>query len=919
MMFCIPVYSQSYIFRGVSGTEGLSDLVISTLYKDSCGYVWMGTATSVERFDGVHLKHYPIYASSERWKWVNAIIETSGNQLWVGTDGGFWQIGQDRVDRIAPDVIRNGVRSIVKDDKDTLYIGSETGLHIYKDGKIETVLLENNSFSSANFIVGLHLEGERLWLITRNGLYSMNLKDRKPVHYANNLTEKEALFSYRNITRIDSTLYLGTMEHGILSFDIRTHEFRHYVDVGCNIIRSLSCDGKDVLYVGTDGNGVHFISTKQNKIIRSFDYNPENGKGLRSNSVYSLLVDRDGLIWVGLCQLGLDYTVYQSGLFSIYSTPYFTSKDIPVRTIFIGKEEKLIGSRNGLFYIDERNGHAIKYSSPQLRSSIISCSYALQGKVYIGTCGGGMYVFDRETKKIDDFEPGRPMPFVNGHIFCITADKDHNLWIGTSNGVYRYKDGKLSKHFSSDNSHLPEGNIYVIYFDSTLKGWICTENGICIWDPLSDSMKTGVFPEGFVDKEKICGMYEDSDHQLYFLPYKGDIFISDVSMSRFRKMQANTPLEGKDAMFMIEDKEGWLWIATNNGLYRYDKKDTFIPYSFADGIPGPVFLACNPVIDESGVIWFGNARGLIGLSVDWKNEENKLDYKTVISAVHVNGQEVPGAGLTVKDGVRELSLDASQNNVTIYFSGFTFTDPAYMAYEYQMEGVDKDWRVLTGKSEVTYYDLSSGNYLFKVRRMGNPKSETCLRIHMQISVNWYGYGITLAVIILAVLSAYYLWKRKLQNKETARFLRVPEELRLSGKGMEDADLSMEEKYKTSNFSEEECKRLTEKLKKVMREEKPYTNPELKIADLASIIGVPSYTLSYLFNQYLKRNYYDYINDYRIAEFKSLVSKGEHTRYTLNALMELCGFSSRTSFFRYFKKVNGITPSEYIKSLEDTQK
>ena len=94
-MFCIPVYSQSYIFRGVSGTEGLSDLVISTLYKDSCGYVWMGTATSVERFDGVHLKHYPIYASSERWKWVNAIIETSGNQLWVGTDGGFWQIGQD--------------------------------------------------------------------------------------------------------------------------------------------------------------------------------------------------------------------------------------------------------------------------------------------------------------------------------------------------------------------------------------------------------------------------------------------------------------------------------------------------------------------------------------------------------------------------------------------------------------------------------------------------------------------------------------------------------------------------------------------------------------------------------------------------------------------------------------------------------
>ena len=104
----------------------------------------------------------------------------------------------------------------------------------------------------------------------------------------------------------------------------------------------------------------------------------------------------------------------------------------------------------------------------------------------------------------------------------------------------------------------------------------------------------------------------------------------------------------------------------------------------------------------------------------------------------------------------------------------------------------------------------------------------------------------------------------------------------------------------------------------MRENKPYTNPDLKIADLASIMGVSSNTLSYLFNQYLKQNYYNYINDYRIAEFKRLVSKGEHAKYTLNALMESCGFSSRTSFFRYFKKANGITPAEYIKLQEDAK-
>lgn len=112
---------------------------------------------------------------------------------------------------------------------------------------------------------------------------------------------------------------------------------------------------------------------------------------------------------------------------------------------------------------------------------------------------------------------------------------------------------------------------------------------------------------------------------------------------------------------------------------------------------------------------------------------------------------------------------------------------------------------------------------------------------------------------------------------------------------------VEEKYKTNKVSIEECKRLVEKLEIIMHKEKPYTNPNLKIADLAVSIGTSSHTLSYLFNQYLNRNYYDYINDYRIAEFKRLVEKDEYAKYTLSALAELCGFSSRASFFRYFKK------------------
>lgn len=904
LAFSISSYAQPYTFRSLSASDGLTDLVVSSFYKDSSGYLWIGTATSVERFDGIHLKHYPIFISNERWKWVNVFVETSDKQIWVGTDGGFWRVGSDKMERIASGTIRNGVRSIVKDDKDTLYIGSESGLHIYKDELIETVLLDTNLFSNANFIHGLHLGKDRiLWLITKNGLYAMDLATRKTTHYPNNLVSDETNFSYRNIVRIGSVFYLGTMAHGILTFNIQTKQFQPYIDVGCNVIRSLTCDGKDMLYVGTDGNGAHFISTKQHRIVRSFNES-NTGSGLRSNSVYSVLVDDEGLIWFGLYQWGVDYTVYQNKIFSVYHTSFFNSRDISVRTIYIGEHEKLIGSRNGLYYIDENDGTVLLYNSNRLRSNIITCTYAFQNKIYIGTYGGGMYVFDLKTRKIDDFASDQSIPFKHGDVFCITSDKENVLWIGTSNGVYCYKDGIYLSHFTKDNSQLLEGNVYVVYFDSAHNGWICTESGICIWEPFSKTIKADVFPEGFAHKEKVHTVYEDSDHNLYFFPFKGNVFISDLSMNSFRWLSPDTPLEGKNAVCIVEDKKGWLWIGTDNGLYRYDKKGTFVSYNFADGIPSPMFLSCHPVVDKRGNIWFGNAKGMLGLPVGWESKTKKVPYKVGISQLRVNGQ-LSSSPIVERQGESRVVLDVSQNNVTICFSGFTFTIPDYMAYEYKIEGRDKEWKILVGQSEVTYYDMPAGESLFKVRRMGEPDSEARLRICISSGIDWMMVGVIMLVVLMVVFAGYYIWKRK-----SIRDYRFQD-------GAVEDQLSADGKYKTGNVPVDECERLAEKLKIAMREKKPYTNPDLKLADLAAIVGTSSYTLSYLFNQYLKCNYYDFVNDCRIAEFKNLVDKGAHNKYTLDALIELCGFNSRTTFFRCFKKVNGITPGDYIKGVEKT--
>ena len=914
----LPAFSRSYAFRGLSVADGLSDLVVNAIYKDSLGYVWLGTGNSLECFDGIHFKHYLISGADEKLKRVNVIAEMPGNELWMGNGSGLWRINKEKnsLEPIARETIGYAVRSLLHDGKGTLYIGTERGLFIYREGTLDRIMIDPNVLSTANSVAGLNLgEDGMLWMATENGLYSLQLADKKIMAYHNVMDEKH-ICSFYNIARVGSMLYLGTMGQGIISFDTRTKAFDRFVDVGCNVISSLSSDGKSILYVGTDGNGVHFVSTDKKKIVRSMRHETGKDESLRSNSVYSVLVDREGLIWVGFYQLGLDYTLYQSGLFSTYTyAPYFDSKDMPVRALAIRGQEKLVGSRDGLFYIDEENHRYKSFNIPQLRSNMIFCCLYYQNEYYVGTYGGGMYVFNPKTLTIRDFEPDGGMPFSKGHIFCIKQDDQDNLWIGTSMGIFCYKNGRQIAHYTSGNSKLPEGNVYEIYFDSTHKGWVCTENGLCIWEPSTQTLKADVFPEGFINKEKIRVIYEDSNHDLYFFPDKGSLFISDLSMNTFRRLQPGTPLEGNDGMFVIEDNEKWLWLGTNNGLFRYDKKDNFIPYNFVDGIPSSIFTLCPPVRDEKGGIWFGNSKGLLHLDTVRMTKKKSDAYAVSVTDVHVNGKSVMQSVVKDSDGT-EISLEASQKNITFCFSDFSYTSPAFMSYEYQLVGEDEGWIAVTGSSEMTYYDLPSGTYTFKVRRMGNPDSETQMTVKIASSVSMW----SILFIMIALLTgglAFFYQRRK--GGEVPVVEAVPEAVcddsEKEPQPVEEPVVAVvEEKYKTNKVNVEECKRLAEKLEAVMRKEKPYTNPNLKIADLAVAIGTSAHTLSYLFNQHLNRNYYDYINDYRIVEFKHLVNKDEYARYTLSALAELCGFSSRASFFRSFKKAAGITPNEYIKNI-----
>ena len=113
----------------------------------------------------------------------------------------------------------------------------------------------------------------------------------------------------------------------------------------------------------------------------------------------------------------------------------------------------------------------------------------------------------------------------------------------------------------------------------------------------------------------------------------------------------------------------------------------------------------------------------------------------------------------------------------------------------------------------------------------------------------------------------------------------------------------------------------QKLRAYMRAEKPYLNPEITVFKLSRELHVNQEFLSNILNNVLKKNFFDFINQYRIEEYKHLVSLEEYKHLTLLSIAYECGFNSKATFNRVFKNATGLTPSQYRQRLvgSDTTK
>ncbi len=887
--------------------DGLAGATVSNIITDHRGQAWIATSSGVNTYNGSRMVNVPVPRSESGDNYVFDICEGSDNCIYICTGDGVFRLAPytDSFVRIVPGISK---AETLLFSGGALYIGNRDGLHVCRDGKLKSIRVGASPVALENGVRDIDNGSDgKIWFVSKYALNAYSPSTGK-VETFNLSAQMPKAAAFSHLAVCGDKIYLGTKNNGLYVYYIATRRLEGVKGVG-SIINSLRLTAAGELAVATDGAGAYLISTADDSIIRSYKATANGRLRLPSNAVYCYYRDAGGIDWFGFYRYGMAHSYKSEALFSTYGFGGFSSEGLNVRSFFLRGKVCVLGTSDGIVIADEAKRIVRHIPTEQLGGShFIAAINYFNGYYYIASYDGGLCRIDERTFAVSEITQEPLLSTIT--TVSLVVSPDNRLWVGSSEGLFIIDGNDRIMRYTENNSRVIGSTISGIDFDRNGNAWLCGPGGISVYVSALHRFEN-TFPDGFFNKKSPNEIMSGHGGKLYFNTSTG-VYYTDIGMNDFGRLQLPEFMSDERSYSFLDDGRGFYWFSLEDGLYCLDyNMDNLMRFGCGESL-NCSHISSRIETDREGRIWIGTSNGLVFTDrkrlSEWRKQTSS---KVLVYDMLLDGEPVDFGEESRINDKRSISLPWNIYTAPVSFRFLLddFSRPSGRLYEYRIDGESK-WQVIREGEPLRLTGLLLGSHTLDVRLAGVPGTQRTYNISVHPSALAF---FELALVIMAVV-LYVLWTRYRKYTQTLLSERSDIERALIEVETEQQNAEMTagaEKYRGVKVDEQECREIVGRMRNYMEKTRIYTNPDMKMSDLSGYLHLSVSKLSQVFSLYLHENYYEFVNRYRLEEFKRLVSEGEAGKYTIIALSEKCGFK-KSNFFSTFRKVEGMTPAEYMK-------
>ena len=799
------LYSQNHYVKQLGIEQGLSNNYVVNITQDKDGFLWFATEEGLNKFDGSRFINYYKHTNHLSGNELNCIYaDPSEPIIWIATQrAGMNAYNYEKNeltvfshnDSIPSSLITNDVTHISPAKDGNLWLSTYyRGIEYFNKNTGEFVHFNTNTFPdlpSNNTWTVLEDENGNIYIgHVKHGMSIISLKSKSIKNFRHNPQNRNSIPGNRvNCIYKDNSnnIWVGT-EKGAALFDPKTEQFfpiSQFTNIPLiSAVFDIRQMDNDKIWIATELNGIFIIDLKHQYYLSQNQINPEHitvgsdNYSLSNPTVRCLFQDSFKNIWIGTYGGGIDFIGHIQPFFRTYS--YSPIKEYKnnlnnriVLSLCIDKNNKLwIGTDGGGINVFEKGNRTAIYTeeNKNLSHNSITSEYCdSQNNIWIGKFMGGVDVYNNEKNTFSHIDL-KEAPTHDAR--CFYEDTEHNMWIGTSSGIFivNTQTRENTFHYTSANSSLPENIIRSIVQDNKGQMWIGTfGQGLSVFT--KDMRPIDHFNEnnGFCSN-CINHIFKDSKNRIWVATGDGLVCFTANEKRKYKVYNRQDGIHNAHIRAITEDNEGNIWFSTNAGISCYTAgSEQFINYNYFEKFPMGNFASAAVAKDENGIIYFGSINGARYFDPSTVLSKRKVSPIIITEIKVFDGQSTYKDDNTINFYGQEdkgIELTYKQNTFNLTYSVQDYSQANLIDYAYRLKGFDDSWYTVD-ENTVLFRNIPPGEYEFQIKaRIRNQEwSEeiNTLPIHITppIWLSWWAKTLYFIFVGCIFFYLFRLYKKKM--------------------------------------------------------------------------------------------------------------------------------------------------------------